>query len=73
LTASIVAGIGFLILALLVMVMVLIVERLQRLLDRYRLKYSFDRDIERKECSKEDTEEKLNKRERLFKRRTFKD
>jgi hypothetical protein len=47
--------------------------RADKLLDRYRLKYSFDREIERKECSKEDTEEKLNKRERLFKRRTFKD
>jgi len=66
-------GILFMIMAFMLMLMVLLVERLQRILDRYRLKYSFDREIEAKECSKEDTEEKLNKRERLFKRRVFKD
>lgn len=45
--------------------------RTQRLLDRYRLKYSFDKEIEQKEGA--ETEHKMNNRERLFKRRTFKD
>ena len=47
--------------------------KVQRILDRYRLKYSFDRDIEAKEISKEDADLKLNRRERNFKRRVFKD
>lgn len=51
----------------------LIGDRLQRIADRYRLKYGFDKDIEAKEISKEDTDLKLEKRERSFKRRTFKD
>lgn len=46
---------------------------LQRIADRYRLKYSFDREIESKEISKEDTDLKLNKREQRFRRRVFKD
>ena len=51
----------------------LIALRLERIADRYRLKYGFDREIESKEISKEDTELKLDRRERNFKRRTFKD
>ena len=47
--------------------------RLQRILDRYRLKYGFDRDIERKETSKSDIEHKLDSYEKNFKRRVFKD
>jgi hypothetical protein len=46
---------------------------LRNLLDRYRLKYGFDREIEAKECSEIDTDVKLDKREKIFKRRTFKD
>lgn len=68
-----VVGIGFIIMTLFVLLCFFIIEKLQRILDRYRLKYSFDREIESKECSKVDTEEKLNRRERNFKRRTFKD
>jgi hypothetical protein len=51
----------------------LIALRFERLLDRYRIKYGFDREIESKEISKEDTELKLNRREHNFKRRVFKD
>lgn len=47
--------------------------RLERLLDRYRLKYGFDKDIELKEMTGEDKEQKLARRERRFKRRVFKD
>lgn len=47
-----------------------------RIADRYRLKYSFDREIERKEIGTKDIDEiekRLNKREKRFKRRVFKD
>jgi hypothetical protein len=66
---------GFILFFMLFVMTLLLFEwvRSSRLLDRYRLKYSFDRDIESKECSKEDTEVKLNKRERRFKRSVFKD
>jgi len=40
-----------------------------RLLDRYRIKYSFDKDIELKEI---DNPKNLERRENSFKRRTFK-
>lgn len=51
----------------------IIASRLERIADRYRIKYGFDREIESKEASKEDTELKLDRRERNFKRRAFKD
>lgn len=48
--------------------------KIQRLTDRYRLKYGFDKDIESKEIeSKHDIDLKLERRERRFKRRVFKD
>jgi hypothetical protein len=50
--------------------------RLERIADRYRLKYGFDKDIERKEVSKKDNteiDEVLGRRERRYKRRVFKD
>jgi len=43
----------------------------RKLLDRYRLKYSFDRELESKDL--DGSERKLNDRERRFKRRVFKD
>ena len=46
---------------------------LTRILDRYRLKYSFDRELEGKDIKDEDKELRLNRRERRFKRRVFKD
>ena len=61
------------ILTFLVVVLGLSLARSDRLLDRYRLKYGFDREIESKEISKEHTELKLNRREHNFKRRVFKD
>lgn len=54
------------------MLLLVITLRLSRLLDRYRLKYGFDRDIESKEM-KNPNSEKLDKREKMFKRRVFKD
>lgn len=54
----------------------LISLRLERLLDRYRLKYGFDKEIEFKECNGKDEyskEERIARRERLWRRRVFKD
>lgn len=44
--------------------------RTGRLLDRYRIKYGFDKDIELKEM---DNPKNLERRENSFKRRMFKD
>lgn len=46
---------------------------IRNILDRYRLKFGFDKEIETKEISGKDTEFELNKREKKFKRRTFRD
>jgi hypothetical protein len=64
-----------LLMAFVSLLLILLVVKFERLLDRYRLKYGFDREIERKETSGDNTSqnEKLNRRERLFKRRVFKD
>lgn len=43
----------------------------RRLLDRYRLKYSFDRELESKDV--DGSERKLNLREKRFKSRVYKD
>lgn len=54
----------------------LLVTRLERILDRYRLKYGFDREIEKKEVSGKEEWQKddhVDRRERMFKRRVFKD
>lgn len=53
------------------MVIVFALEKMQRLLDRYRLQYGFDRAIESKEGGNDS--EKLNRSEKRFKRRVFKD
>jgi len=45
-------------------------SRMRRVLDYYRLKYTFDRDVESKDTK---DPEKLDRREKYFKRRTFKD
>ena len=66
-------GLFALAMTLLAMLLLFVLLKFERLLDRYRLKYSFDRELESKEMGKENQEEKLNRRERLFKRRTFKD
>jgi len=68
-----ITGIGILIWMFLTMVVFFLWLNTEKRLDRYRLKYSFDRELEGKDISGEDKEFKLNRRERLFKRRTFKD
>lgn len=45
--------------------------KMRTLCDRYRLKYGFDREIESKEFGN-DTE-KMDRREKYFKKRVFKD
>ena len=44
--------------------------RMRRILDFYRLKYTFDRELESKDTT---DQEKLNNREKRFKKRVFKD
>lgn len=49
---------------------------LRKILDRYRLKYSFDRDIERKDITgKTETikDKKLDRRQKSFEKRVLKD
>ncbi len=55
---------------LMMLLFFLVALRNGRLLDRYRLKYSFDKDIELKEM---DNPKNLEKREHAFKRRTLRD
>lgn len=50
----------------------LIALKFRHLVDRYRLKYGFDRELEKKEM-KNPTEDKLNTREKYFRERVFKD
>ena len=72
---NIIGGILIVILYVGAILAILIINRLERLLTRYRIKYGFDREIESKEMSgkEEDKPERLNRRERMFKRRVFKD
>lgn len=56
----------------LVLFMVWGIMRLSHLLDRYRIKYGFDREIEMKEM-REPTDHKLDEREKRFKKRVFRD
>jgi hypothetical protein len=48
----------------------LLALKTRSLLDRYRLKYSFDKELESKEI---DNVKNLDRREQAFKRRVFKD
>jgi len=48
----------------------LLAVKTRSILDRYRLKYSFDREIESKEI---DNIKNLDEREKRFKRRVYKD
>ena len=48
----------------------LLAVKTRSILDRYRLKYSFDREIESKEI---DNVKNLDEREKRFKRRVYKD
>jgi hypothetical protein len=73
LSNDIVTGLGVLILVVGLMIIFYAYLRLERLLDRYRLKYGFDREVEGKETNGDNKEEKLNRSERSFKRRVFKD
>lgn len=50
----------------------LVAFKMRNIADRYRLKYGFDKDIERKEMDNP-TDAKLNRKEEIFRRRTFKD
>ena len=63
----------FVALLLMTLLLFLVADRLQRIADRYRLKYGFDKEIESKEIGKDDSDLKIEKRERRFKRRVFKD
>jgi hypothetical protein len=63
-------------LTLLLLGLTVVFLRVCRLLDRYRLKYSFDKEIEFKEVGGKDEynkEERIARRERLWRRRVFKD
>lgn len=56
--------------------LLILLTRYERLLDRYRLKYGFDKEIEFKEVSgktEEKKEDRIERRERLWRRRVFKD
>lgn len=68
-------GLFVIVVYILIILGAVIISRLERLLNRYRLKYGFDRELEKKEISgkESDYEEKLNRRERRFKRSVFKD
>ncbi len=72
--------VSFGILLLLDLALVLLVfyaiETLNRRLDRYRLKYGFDKDIESKDIDNKDPEKlqrRIDNREKRFKKRVFKD
>jgi uncharacterized membrane protein len=56
--------------SLMTLLFFLLALKTRSLLDRYRLKYSFDRELESKEI---DNIKNLDKREQAFKRRVFKD
>jgi hypothetical protein len=73
LSNDIVDAVTIAILAIAFIILFFSYSRIDRLLDRYRLKYGFDREVEGKETSGDNKEEKLNRTERLFKRRVFKD
>ena len=47
----------------------LVADKMRRLADRYRLKYGFDKDIENKEFNPD----RFEYREKMFKKRVFKD
>lgn len=68
-------GIVFLILYCMMFVTLVLFFIAQKKLDRYRLKYGFDRDIEQKGMNGTDEEirYRLDKAEKRFKRRVFKD
>lgn len=56
--------------------LLILLTRTERLLDRYRLKYGFDKEIEFKEVggnNELEREERIKKRERLWRRRVFRD
>lgn len=64
------SAISFIIFIFVIAVVVVLVyafNRMCKIADRYRLKYGFDRDIESKHSND------VDRVERLFKRRTFKD
>lgn len=73
LSHSVSDAIFFIILYALILFLVIHSFTIQKRLDRYRLKYSFDREIEGKDIEGNDKELRLNRRERRFKRRVFKD
>lgn len=52
-------------------ILILLYIQLNRKLDRYRLKYGFDKELEAKDMSEKNKEQSLDKIERRFKRRVF--
>ena len=57
------------VLLLFVVLLIFVLEKLLRKLDRYRLKYGFDRELE----LKDDNPKTVDRREQRFKERVFKD
>jgi hypothetical protein len=63
-------GLVAIFMSLMTLAFFLLALKTRSLLDRYRLKYSFDRELESKEI---DNVKNLDKREQAFKRRVLKD
>jgi len=63
-------GIAAIFTTMMAMLGFLLAVKTRSILDRYRLKYSFDREIESKEI---DNIKNLDEREKRFKRRVYKD
>lgn len=68
---SAIYGVLGLVLIGLIALLVWAMEKMVRLTDRYRMKYGFDKELEAKEFGN-DTE-KMDRREKRFKKRVFKD